>query len=132
MNEFKLLTPHEVLARWSSLRTLLANALATAKGELEVDDIRQLVLSGRMFIFADKNFAVTCEFMFYPKKTAMLVGFGAGKVPDRLRVEALLTEFAHRGGATSIQTYCSNPAMIRYYRRWFQMEPTYTLLEKQL
>lgn len=132
MNTFRLLRPEEVVSRWETLGKLLQPAIDRSNGELAVDDVRNLVLMGRMFIFATDKFAVTTEFMVYPKRTVMLVGFGAGKVPDRDNVAAVLIDFAKRGGAEAIQTYCKDPAMERYYRRWFQLTPTYTLLEKQL
>jgi hypothetical protein len=132
MSEFRLLMPHEVIDRWESLRGFLAPAVEYAGGELAVDDIRSMVLAGRMFVFADDAFAVTCQFEQYPRSTAMFVGFGGGKVPERGDVAEKLTAFAHKGGAASVRTYCKNPAMTRYYRRWFGLTPTYTVLEKQL
>ena len=132
MNTFRLLRPEELLDQWENLNRLLLPALDRSNGELLPDDIRDLVLSGRMFVFTDGEFAVTTEFVFYPRRTVMVAGFGAGKVPDRAVVESVLTEFARRGGAVAIQTYCKDPAMLRYYRRWFHLTPTYTLLEKQL
>ena len=129
MSDFALLHPHEVISQWDTLRELLAPAVAQSNGELSVDDIRRLVLGGKMFIFASDKFAVTCEFVVYPKRTVMLVGFGAGVVPERTSVATTLRDFACRAGAVAIQTYCKNPAMTRYYRRWFDLEPTYTLLE---
>ena len=132
MTAFKLLRPEEVIARWDDLAKLLDQAVQMGNGELHVEDILKLVLSGRMYVFASDDFAVTVEFVTYPQKTTMVVGFGAGKVPERGDVADVLTEFARRAGASSIQTYCRNPAMIRYYRRWFQLEPTYTVLEKSL
>lgn len=132
MSTFKLLMPHEVIERWPQLRGFLAPAVEYAAGELEVDDIRSMVLAGQMFVFADDAFAVTCRFMIYPKGTAMLIGFGGGKVPNRDDVAEKLTTFAKKGGATRIETFCKNPAMSRYYRRWFGLTPTYTVLEKSL
>ena len=129
MSDFALLHPHEVIERWPALRDLLSKAVEQSNGELSVDDIRTLVLGGKMFIFASEGFALTCEFIVYPKRTVMIVGFGAGTVPERDNVAMRLKDFARRGGAVAIQTYCKNPAMTRYYRRWFNLEPTYTLLE---
>lgn len=132
MSTFTLQRPEQVLSEWSRLRELLLPAVKEGRGEVGVDDIKSLVLSGRMFVFASDTFAVTCEFIMYPKKTVMVVGFGAGKVPDRHVVETTLINFARSAGATAIQTYCKNPAMVRYYRRWFHLDPVYTVLEKQL
>lgn len=132
MNTFRLLMPHEVVERWPQLREFLAPAVEYAGEELEVDDIRSMVLAGQMFVFADDAFAVTCQFERYPRSTAMFIGFGGGKVPDRDDVAKNLIDFAHKGGASSIRTYCKNPAMTRYYRRWFGLTPTYTVLEKPL
>ena len=132
MNTFRLLMPHEVIHEWDRLSHLLSFAVEQSRGECCVSDIRQLVLSGRMFVFADDQFAVTCEFTTYPQKTIMVVGFGAGEVCDRAHIGNTLRDFAKAGGASSIQTYCKNPAMIRYYRRWFHLEPVYTVLETEL
>ena len=132
MDNFKLLMPHEVLNDWPRLRTLLSPAVDAGGGELSVDDIRQLVLSGRMFLFASALFAVAVEFVVYPKKTVMNIAYGGGRHTDRDNVDATLVAFAKQGGAESIQSHCTNPAMTRYYRRWFKLAPIYTVLEKQL
>lgn len=132
MSEFRLITRAELPSRWPRLSELLAPAVAMGNGELEVDDILDRALEGRMFVFADDGFAVTVEFMHYPKKTTMVVGFGGGKVPDRAHVAETLLAAARRVGAASIQTYCKNPAMVRYYRRWFGLKPIYTVLEMPL
>ena len=84
----RLLHPDEVLRRWDELRYLLAFAVEQGRGELAVDDIRKLVLNGRMFVlggFDDEGalcLAVTAEVVVYPRKTVLLVGFGAGKAHD--------------------------------------------------
>ena len=132
MTPFKLLMPHEVIQHWDHLSALLAPAITPCDSEISADDIRSLVLSGRMFVFATDTFALTCEFVVYPRKTVMNVAFGGGSVDDRPGIAETLTDFAKRGGASAIWTYCKNPAMTRYYRRWFGLEPIYTVLEKQL
>lgn len=101
-------------------------------GEMEVDDILDRALEGRMFVFADDDFAVTAEFIHYPRKTVMMIGFGAGKVPDREHVAETLIEAAKSVGATAIQTCCKNPSMVRYYRRWFGLDNVYRVLEMPL
>lgn len=131
-SDFRLLRPEEVIDRWPELSRRLDAAVQEGKGEVEVDDLRQLVLSGRMFIFATDQFALTCEFVFYPRKTVMIVGFGAGKVSDRLAFVQTIEDFARNAGASSIQTYCRNPAMVRYYKRFLDVDPLYAVLEKQL
>jgi hypothetical protein len=133
MSEFKLLRPEEVIERWDALSALLEPATKLCQGEVELADIRSLVLSGRMFVFASDSFAVTCEFTTYPRRTNMVVGFGAGKVRDHVFVANTLIEFAKKAGADAIQTYCQNPSMVNYYKRFFDgVEPVYTVLEKQL
>lgn len=135
---FRLLRPDEVLTHWEVLRDLLDKAVHEGRGEVDVDDLRDLVLGGRMFIFAALEdgspvFALTAEFMLYPRKNVLLVGFGAGVVNSLLpEVWSALSAFAARGGATTIQTYVKNPAMVRYHRRFFDAAPAYTVLEKQL
>lgn len=132
MSVFKLLIPHEVIDRWPELSARLAHAIEMGNGECALDDILKLVLSGRMFVFADNDFVLTAEFTTYPQKTVMVVGFGSGEVKNRHFIGDVLQDFARKCGASSIQTFCRNPAMIRYYRRWFQLDPIYTVLEKQL
>lgn len=132
MSEFRLIPRAELPSRWRRLSELLAPAVAMGNGELEVDDILDRALEGRMFVFADDDFAVTTEFIHCPRKTTMVVGFGAGRVPDRAHVAETLIAAARKIGATSIQTYCKNPAMVRYYRRWFGLNPIYTVLEMPL
>ena len=132
MNEFRLIHRSELPAMWPVLSELLKPAVEMGRGELVVDDILGRALEGRMFVFSDGNFALTTEFMHYPRKTVMIVGFGGGKVPERNHVAEVLIAAAKVGGASSIQTYCKNPAMTLYYRRWFQLDPVYTVLEKQL
>ena len=132
MNEFRLLRPEEVIERWPSLSLLLDAAVQQGNGESMVDDLLKLVLGGKMFIFADDVFALTCEFVTYPRKTVLVAGFGSGKVRDLKSHIAILENFARRGGATSIQTYCRNPAMVRYYKRFLDLDPLYAVLEKPL
>lgn len=128
----RLLRPEEVIQRWPDLSRLLDAAVREGKGEVEVEDLLSLVLSGRMFIFATDAFALTCEFVVYPRKTVMIVGFGSGQVGNHRQVLATMETFARQGGASSIQTYCRNPAMVRYYKRFFEIEPLYAVLEREL
>lgn len=132
MSVFRLIPRVELPSRWERLRDLLLPAVAMGNGELEADDILERAMEGRMFVFADDEFAVTVEFINYPSKTVMVAGFGAGKVPDRAHVAETLIAAARNVGATSIQTYCKNPAMVRYFRRWFGLTPLYTVLERPL
>lgn len=132
MDSFRLLSADEVRAKWCDLRIMLSPAVREASGELAVDDLLTLVEAGRMFIFATDALAVTVEFETYPRLTAMLVGFGAGRVGNRAEIERVLIDFARQYGASSIRTFCKSPAMVRYYRRWFNLEPTYFLLERKL
>ena len=81
MNTIRLVPRHELPDCWPRLRELLKPAMAFGQGEMEVDDILELALQGRMFVFANEDFAVTAEFVYYPRKTVMVVGYGAGKVP---------------------------------------------------
>lgn len=137
--EFRLLRPEEVVVHWDEIAPLLAKAVAYGSGELEVGDIRKLVLGGRMFIFGgfdkDKRIktAITAEFNTYPRKTVMVIGFGAGLVGEHANeIYHIVSEFARQGGADSIQTFCKNPAMVRLHQRNFAPEVAYTVLEKQL
>ena len=132
MSEFRLIPRVELPQRWQAIRRLLARAVAMGNGELEVDDILERALQGRMFVFADDAFALTVEFIHYPRKTVMIVGFGAGKVPERGQVAETLRAAARNQGASSIQTCCRNPAMVRYFDRWFGLKPLYTVLETPL
>jgi hypothetical protein len=132
MENFRLLRPEEVIERWPSLSTMLNAAVQQGNGEVEVDDLLKLVLGGKMFILADEHFALTCEFMIYPQKVVCIVGFGSGKVRDRKSCVAAVEDFARRGGASSLQTYCRHPGMVRYYKRFLNVDPLYAVLEKNL
>lgn len=129
MSEFKLLRPEEVIDRWCELSTLLNPAVDSSNGEVVTDDILRLVIGGRMFVFADEKFALTCEFIVYPQKTVMVAGFGAGQVTEIHRYIKTISEFAKRGGASAIQTYVRKPAMVRYYKRLLNIEPLYSVME---
>ena len=137
--EFRLLRPEEVVVHWEEIAPLLEMAIAYGTGELEVDDIRRLVLGGRMFIFAGFNqekhikLAVTTEFNTYPRKTVLVLGFGAGQIGEFANEIFLkVADFARQGGATAIQTFCKNPAMVRLHQRYYAPDVAYTVLEKQL
>lgn len=140
MTQILLFRPEEVIHRWEALRPLLDSAVTNGCGELEVDDIRSLVLSGRMFVFAlledsEIILALTVEFVVYPKKTVMLVGFGAGRGGVRhfkAIIWPALTEFARKAGASSVQTYCQNPAMARYHERLIGAQRKYFVMETPL
>lgn len=137
---FCLLRPEDVIYQWETLAALFENAVAQGRGELATSDIRQLVLSGRMFVFAlvDANdtpvLAVTAEFQQYPRKVVLIVGFGAGDhaATHRERIWEVLTDFARRGGATAVQSFVQNPAMVRYHERFFGAERAYTVMERSL
>lgn len=129
METFRLIPRHELSSRWPRLAQLLTPAVSEGNGEVEIGDILTRALEGRMFIFADEDFAVTAEMVYYPQKTVMHIGFGGGRVPERRHVAATLKAAARRLGATTIQTWCRNPAMIRYFRRWFGLKPLYIVLE---
>lgn len=136
--EFRLLRPEEVVERWGELRVLLVQAVAQGRGEVEVDDIRSQVINGRTFVFGGfvdgvLILAVTADFAVFPRKVVMVVGFGSGEMRGCHEVcFSVLEEFARRAGATSIQTYCRNPAMVRYHQHHFGAEVAYTVLEKKL
>lgn len=134
--EFRLLRPEEVVGRWTVLRGHLIHAVEQGRGELEVDDLRKLVLAGRLFIFGgfsggEAVLAVTAEFVAYPRKTIMLLGFGAGSSREQFaKCFEVLNAFAKSAGATVIQTYCQHPAMVRYHQRHFGADVAYTVMEK--
>ena len=121
------------MARWDQLAILLQPAVDLGRGEVEVDDIRSLVLAGRMFVLATEVYAVTAEFVIYPRKTVMVVGFGAGEIHDPEEVQRVLEAFARNGGASAIQMYCRKGSMERYFARFFEgVAPAYTVLERKL
>lgn len=137
--EFRLLRPEEVVVHWEEIAPLLDKAVSYGNGELEVDDIRKLVLGGRMFIFGGfnqerkLNLAVTTEFSTYPRKTVLVIGFGAGTLGEHANEVFLkLADFAKQGGATALQTYCKNPAMVRLHQKYYAPDVAYTVLEKKL
>lgn len=137
--EFRLLRPEEVVVHWEEIAPLLDKAVSYGNGELAVEDIRRLVLGGRMFIFAgfdsDKriNLAVTTEFNVYPRKMVMVIGFGAGTLGEHANEVFLkIADFAKQGGATALQTFCKNPAMVRLHQKYYDPDVAYTVLEKQL
>ena len=132
MNSFRLLRPEEVLYQWDELAAVLAPAVLSCAGELVVDDLRDAILGGRMFAFYDGSFALVCHFEIHPRKVALAIDYGAGVVTARSDIAEVLTAFGKSGGADTVRTYCRNPAMTRYYRRWFGLKPIYTVLEKPL
>lgn len=136
--EFRLLRPEEVIEHWPTLALLLEPAVAQCNDELAVDDVRGMVLGGRVFLFAlmapTPIFAITIEFKMYPKKTTMFVGFAGGHV-GKENIDPIwnvLQEFGRKAGATTVQAFAQNPAMVRYHRRFTGAEPTYFVLEKPL
>lgn len=137
--DFRLLRPEEVIELWPSLRTLLAPAVAAGRGELLVDDIRSLVLDGRMFVFAgledgEPILGVTAEFIHYPQLTVLNICFGSGRVPPAQRDQVYQTveRFARLGGARRVRTYCQHEGMVRYHERYSGAKRAYTVLEKNV
>jgi hypothetical protein len=129
---FRLLRPEEVVTHWPLLREWLVLAVDKGRGEMEVDDIRKLVLGGKMFVFSDlERFALTAEFIFYPKRTVLLVGF-AGGFPERETAMATLVDFAKSGGAQSMQAFCRDEAMCRYAAWYLGAARAYTVMEHTL
>ena len=137
--EFRLLRPEEVVLHWEEIAPLLDKAISYGSGELEVSDIRKLVLGGRMFVFGgfdqekNLNLAVTAEFSIYPRKSVLVIGFGAGQIGEHANEIFLkIADFAKQGGASAIQTFCKNPAMVRLHQKYYAPEVAYTVLEKKL
>lgn len=133
MSNFRLVPRTELPARWDGLRPLLQQAVDKGRGELEVDDIYTQTMRGVMCVFAtdDDSFAITAEVMNYPRKRVFLLGFGAGTTPGVDVLHGVLAAAAKGIGAQAVQTYCSNPAMVRYYTR-HKFEPVYTVLEREI
>lgn len=136
MTDFRLIRIDEFLARWGEVKPLLEPAIAEGNGEIELDDVRRLVIGGRMFVFcleedACATFALTCELVMYPRKTVLLCGYGggAGASDHRDLIIERLREFAARAGATAIQCYCKSGAVARLNRILFGAKPLYTLME---
>lgn len=134
--EFRLITPHELLDNWPTVSQLLQPAVAQANGEVALDDVRGLVLAGKMFICVGMDdgkfvFATTLEFVHYPRKTILLVGFGAGGLGDNHDAcWDFVTQVAHKGGATAVQAYVKHPRVAAHLTEKFGVQPLYTVLER--
>jgi len=125
--------PEDIVDNWGVLAKLLVPAVEKSYGELVVDDLKTLALGGRMFIFSDlERLVVTGEFLFYPKKTVFLVGFGAGVAAFRKEAHAYVSNFARRGGASCLRAYCREPNMVRYCEMYFDATRAYTVMEAAL
>lgn len=122
---FRLLKPDEVNRRWSEVRPLLQKAVAHGEGEMEVDDIKDLVLQNRMCVVVLEDdgvvdLALAAEVTKYPRKNVLNISYVGGKngrVVAR-RHYLSLEQIGRLFGCSAVQCYC-RPAVARYLKRLF-------------
>ena len=137
--KFRVLTPDEVLASWHSIRSLLEPAIEHCNGEFEADDLRDMVMNGRAFIFVlegDAGFVLACvaEVLILPRKKVInVIALGGSKLNVLiLQMWDRLAEIGRILGADSIRGSV-RPSMQRYYRRFSpESSVAYTIMERKL
>lgn len=135
---FKLLTPPQVKARWIEISNLLNKAVIHGRGELAVDDILDLVTSGRMFVAITETdgkivLAIAAEIMYYPRKRVLNLAFGAGIVsPMYDEIYTALAEMAKVLEADAIQCYCRKSVAKLLMKAYDGVEEAYIVVEKKV
>lgn len=135
---FKLLTPPQVKAKWTEISKLLNKAVIHGRGELMVDDILDLVLSGKMFVAVTETddkivLAIAAEIMYYPRKRVLNLAFGAGAVsPMYDEIYEALAKMALILEADAIQCYCRKSVAKLLMKAYDGVEEAYIVVEKKV
>lgn len=134
-----LLTPAQVQESWAVIRDALASAVSHCKGEVELDDIVQLVHERKMFVLAyfekdSPKLFLACEPLYYVRKGVLNLAFGAGRgLKNMVRNHwDYIESLARQLGCQSIQISCRD-SMARYAK---QLVPSsyeaYTVMRKEV
>lgn len=139
MYEIELLTPEGVKENWPVLCELLGKAVAHNHGEMEVDDIPELVENRRMFVSVLRKdgeivLAIAGEIMKYPREKVLNVSFAGGKdgklVADHMwsHLEGIASVF----NVAYVRAFC-RPSMVRYLQQTLPgVECIYTVVQKRI
>lgn len=123
--KFRLLKPQEVAQRWPELRRLLQKAVSHGEGELEVDDIKDMVLQNRMCVLVLEDegvvdLALAAEVTKYPRKNVLNISYVGGKNGRVVARKHYLSleQIGRLFGCSAVQCYC-RPAVARYLKQLF-------------
>jgi hypothetical protein len=134
-----LLTPAQVQENWVVIRDALLQAVSHCKGEVEVDDIVQLVHERKMFVLAyfekeDPKLFLACEPLYYVRRGVLNLAFGAGRGLKKMidnhwdYIEALATKL----NCQTVQISCRD-SMARYAKKLVpDSYEAYTVMRKEV
>lgn len=136
---FRLVNPDEVVASWPDLRRLLEPAIEYCGGEVEVDDLRDMVTRRQAFLFVLEGatgylLAGVTEVIVYPRKTTLyVIAVGGSQLNVLIReMWSELEKIGRSVGAQSIRG-AVRPSMERYYRRFAPgAKIAYAIMERPL
>lgn len=135
---YSLLHPQAVQARWHEIRDLLDRAVAHGRGELQVDDLLALVLSGGMGVLVLEEegeiiAATAFEVIRYPRRAVLNFAYTGGRGSAGIvRNIDVLYDVARRMGADTLSCLC-RPAVARHIRRMLpQAEQAYVVVEMRV
>lgn len=137
---FQALSFAETVMQWPQLRPLLEQAVASARGEITVDDVLDLVAKDRMRVSVLRDeadaieLAIATEIITYPRMRVLNIAFaggrGAKEVVDRHIAE--LEALAREAGADRLRCFC-RPSVARLLKRIApRTVDAYTVLEREI
>lgn len=136
---FALLQPHDVHLHWPELRKLLGAAVAYTHGEIEVDDILDKVMQGKMFVSVLRKgeeivLAIAAEIKCFPKQSVLNVAFAGGR-DGKVMATQFYDQLEAMGkifNVSAVQCYC-RPAVARYLKRLFpDVQEAYVVMRKEV
>jgi hypothetical protein len=134
-----VISPEVVEAWWPSIRELLIPAIEFCNGEFEVDDLLDMVMSGRAFVVVlvgeeSLELAAVCECLKYPRKSIMNVLALGGKNFEAVNREfwPKVVDVAKVLGASAVRG-AVRPVMERLCKRVApDIVQAYAILERRL
>ena len=117
-----VLVPESLDATWPVVGSLLDSAMSHSEGELNAEDVRQMVEDGHAFVLVivqagEIVAAGAVEVVGYPRyKVANIIAVGGKRVFLRRDEFQWLCMVARDMGCTKVQTYC-RPSMARLLER---------------
>lgn len=122
-HEYTILLPDDVVALWPRIKELLEPAIPYANGELDIDDILEMVNNRQAFISVMYEdgvivLVIVGEVLTYPKKSVLNILALGGTKLDVMMSKFLpaLKNIAKQLGASAIRGYC-RPSVERLFRR---------------
>lgn len=134
-----LLTPTQVVEYWDALRVFISSAVGYGQGELDVDDIPELVQQERMVVTAVMTteaieLVMVFEPIYYPRKGVLNICYAGGKGIKKMVTEhwPFVESIAKTLHCTEIQTICRDSAARLFLNAHKSSRKVYNILRVEV